>query len=49
MMNYALFPVLLVEFYSEVYIACRPEDLRAPFGEFGPLKDVYLPRDYYTG
>ncbi|KAM7524626.1 hypothetical protein LguiA_014528 [Lonicera macranthoides] len=28
---------------------CRPEDLRAPFGEFGPLKDVYLPRDYYTG
>ncbi|KAL7616954.1 hypothetical protein Lser_V15G02337 [Lactuca serriola] len=28
---------------------CRPEDLRVPFGEFGPLKDVYLPRDYYTG
>ncbi|PWA52335.1 serine/arginine-rich SC35-like splicing factor SCL33 [Artemisia annua] len=28
---------------------CRPEDLRGPFGEFGPLKDVYLPRDYYTG
>lgn len=27
----------------------RPEDLRVPFGEFGPLKDVYLPRDYYTG
>ncbi|KAK6937007.1 RNA recognition motif domain, partial [Dillenia turbinata] len=26
-----------------------PEDLRRPFGEFGPLKDVYLPRDYYTG
>uniref|UniRef100_A0A251SR31 Putative nucleotide-binding alpha-beta plait domain-containing protein n=1 Tax=Helianthus annuus TaxID=4232 RepID=A0A251SR31_HELAN len=26
-----------------------PEDLRGPFGEFGPLKDVYLPRDYYTG
>ncbi|KAI3688084.1 hypothetical protein L1987_81791 [Smallanthus sonchifolius] len=28
---------------------CRPEDLREPFGEFGPMKDVYLPRDYYTG
>ncbi|KAK6925789.1 RNA recognition motif domain [Dillenia turbinata] len=28
---------------------CRPEDLRRPFGEFGPLKDVYLPRDYHTG
>ncbi|XP_058212416.1 serine/arginine-rich SC35-like splicing factor SCL33 isoform X3 [Rhododendron vialii] len=28
---------------------CRPEDLRGPFGEFGPLKDVYLPRDYNTG
>ncbi|KAG9148302.1 hypothetical protein Leryth_012253 [Lithospermum erythrorhizon] len=27
----------------------RTEDLRGPFGEFGPLKDVYLPRDYYTG
>ncbi|KAL6986956.1 Arginine/serine-rich splicing factor scl25a transcript I [Sarracenia purpurea var. burkii] len=28
---------------------CRPEDLRGPFGAFGPLKDIYLPRDYYTG
>ncbi|WCJ34084.1 Serine/arginine-rich SC35-like splicing factor SCL30A [Euphorbia peplus] len=28
---------------------CRPEDLRGPFGRFGPLKDIYLPRDYYTG
>ncbi|KAF5735707.1 serine/arginine-rich SC35-like splicing factor SCL30A [Tripterygium wilfordii] len=28
---------------------CRPEDLRRPFGRFGPLKDIYLPRDYYTG
>ncbi|GJT18220.1 serine/arginine-rich SC35-like splicing factor SCL33 [Tanacetum coccineum] len=23
---------------------CRPEDLRRPFGQFGPLKDIYLPR-----
>ncbi|GLJ04950.1 hypothetical protein SUGI_0007660 [Cryptomeria japonica] len=28
---------------------CRPEDLRQPFGRFGSLKDIYLPRDYYTG
>ncbi|XP_020578601.1 serine/arginine-rich SC35-like splicing factor SCL33 isoform X2 [Phalaenopsis equestris] len=28
---------------------CRPEDLRKPFGQFGPLKDIYLPRDYYSG
>uniref|UniRef100_A0A6N2MQE2 RRM domain-containing protein n=1 Tax=Salix viminalis TaxID=40686 RepID=A0A6N2MQE2_SALVM len=28
---------------------CRPEDLRRLFGRFGPLKDIYLPRDYYTG
>ncbi|RVW48644.1 Serine/arginine-rich SC35-like splicing factor SCL30A [Vitis vinifera] len=28
---------------------CRGEDLRRPFGQFGPLKDIYLPRDYYTG
>ncbi|XP_014514837.1 serine/arginine-rich SC35-like splicing factor SCL33 isoform X2 [Vigna radiata var. radiata] len=28
---------------------CRAEDLHGPFGQFGPVKDVYLPRDYYTG
>nr|CAB3503431.1 unnamed protein product [Digitaria exilis] len=28
---------------------CRPDDLRRPFGKFGRVKDVYLPRDYYTG
>ncbi|KAL5976743.1 Arginine/serine-rich splicing factor scl25a transcript I [Asimina triloba] len=28
---------------------CRQEDLRRPFGQFGQLKDIYLPRDYYTG
>ncbi|KAK3147117.1 hypothetical protein QOZ80_3BG0278300 [Eleusine coracana subsp. coracana] len=28
---------------------CRPEDLRRPFGKFGRVKDIYLPRDYYTG
>ncbi|GAU34420.1 hypothetical protein TSUD_393730 [Trifolium subterraneum] len=28
---------------------CRPEDLHDPFSQFGPVKDIYLPRDYYTG
>lgn len=28
---------------------CRPDELRSPFERFGPLKDVYLPKDYYTG
>ncbi|XP_039140620.1 serine/arginine-rich SC35-like splicing factor SCL33 isoform X2 [Dioscorea cayenensis subsp. rotundata] len=28
---------------------CRTDDLRKSFGQFGPLKDIYLPRDYYTG
>ncbi|XP_038696765.1 serine/arginine-rich SC35-like splicing factor SCL33 [Tripterygium wilfordii] len=28
---------------------CRQEDLRRPFGRFGPLKDIYLPRNYHTG
>ncbi|KAI5078207.1 hypothetical protein GOP47_0005878 [Adiantum capillus-veneris] len=29
--------------------AFRAEDLRAPFKRFGPLRDIYLPRDYHTG
>ncbi|KAJ7980572.1 Serine/arginine-rich SC35-like splicing factor [Quillaja saponaria] len=28
---------------------CRQEDLRRPFGQFGQVKDIYLPKDYYTG
>ncbi|GKU85585.1 hypothetical protein SLEP1_g239 [Rubroshorea leprosula] len=27
----------------------RPEDLRIPFERFGQVKDVYLPKNYYTG
>ncbi|KAE8780212.1 farnesyl pyrophosphate synthase [Hordeum vulgare] len=26
----------------------RPEDIRVPFERFGPVWDVYLPKDYYT-
>ncbi|KAK1298618.1 Serine/arginine-rich splicing factor 33 [Acorus calamus] len=32
-----------------VPLNCRPEELRAPFERFGPVRDVYLPKDYYTG
>ncbi|CAF2059730.1 unnamed protein product [Brassica oleracea] len=28
---------------------CRQEDLRRSFEQFGPLKDMSMPRDYYTG
>lgn len=32
-----------------ISLDARPEDLRIPFERFGPLKDVYLPKNYYTG
>ncbi|KAK9084082.1 hypothetical protein Scep_030553 [Stephania cephalantha] len=32
-----------------VSLDARPEDLRVPFERFGPVKDVYLPKNYYTG
>ncbi|KAG6498816.1 hypothetical protein ZIOFF_038565 [Zingiber officinale] len=30
-------------------LTCRPEDLRVPFERFGPVRDVYMPKDYYSG
>jgi len=39
----------LIWSFQMLYLVCRPEDLHDPFGQFGPVKDVYLPRDYYTG
>ncbi|KAK4388493.1 Serine/arginine-rich SC35-like splicing factor SCL28 [Sesamum angolense] len=32
-----------------ISLSARPEDLRVPFERFGPIKDVYLPKNYYTG
>ncbi|GFY85205.1 SC35-like splicing factor 28 [Actinidia rufa] len=32
-----------------ISLDARPEDLRIPFERFGPIKDIYLPRNYYTG
>ena len=26
----------------------RPEDLRRIFGKYGPIRDIYIPLDYYT-
>ncbi|XP_057870586.2 serine/arginine-rich SC35-like splicing factor SCL28 isoform X2 [Cryptomeria japonica] len=34
---------------ARIMVENRPEDLRIPFERFGPVKDVYLPRNYYTG
>nr|XP_043632412.1 serine/arginine-rich SC35-like splicing factor SCL30 [Erigeron canadensis]XP_043632413.1 serine/arginine-rich SC35-like splicing factor SCL30 [Erigeron canadensis]XP_043632414.1 serine/arginine-rich SC35-like splicing factor SCL30 [Erigeron canadensis] len=28
---------------------CRPEELRVPFERYGVVRDVYLPKNYYTG
>nr|GEW99196.1 serine/arginine-rich SC35-like splicing factor SCL30 [Tanacetum cinerariifolium] len=28
---------------------CRPEELRVLFERFGVVRDVYLPKNYYTG
>ncbi|XP_037421320.1 filaggrin-like isoform X8 [Triticum dicoccoides] len=30
-------------------ISCRYEDLRVPFAKFGPVRDIYMPKDYYSG
>ncbi|KAL5712747.1 hypothetical protein ACHQM5_014888 [Ranunculus cassubicifolius] len=32
-----------------IALDARPEDLREPFEKFGKVKDVYLPKNYYTG
>lgn len=32
-----------------ISLTARVEDLRVPFERFGPVKDVYLPKNYYTG
>ncbi|KAK6915515.1 RNA recognition motif domain [Dillenia turbinata] len=32
-----------------ISLDARPEDLRKPFERYGPVKDVYLPKDYHTG
>ncbi|XP_068664066.1 serine/arginine-rich SC35-like splicing factor SCL28 isoform X2 [Aristolochia californica] len=32
-----------------ISLDARQEDLRKPFERFGPVKDVYLPKNYYTG
>lgn len=36
-------------FCSNHYFCYRSEDLRVPFERFGLVRDVYLPKDYYTG
>uniref|UniRef100_A0A0E0GMQ3 RRM domain-containing protein n=1 Tax=Oryza nivara TaxID=4536 RepID=A0A0E0GMQ3_ORYNI len=31
-----------------ISLTARPEDIRIPFEQFGPVKDVYLPRNFHT-
>ncbi|CAL4914538.1 unnamed protein product [Urochloa decumbens] len=31
-----------------ISLTVRPEDIRVPFEQFGPVKDVYLPRNFHT-
>lgn len=31
------------------HVARRPQDIRISFERFGPVKDVYLPKNYHTG
>lgn len=28
---------------------CRADEIRVPFERFGPVRDVYIPKDYYSG
>ncbi|XXG79342.1 hypothetical protein AAC387_Pa09g0436 [Persea americana] len=38
-----------LRFDRSVVYDSGPDDLRIPFERFGPVKDVYLPKNYYTG
>lgn len=38
-----------IYYYKHMRLFCKPEDLRIPFERFGPVKDVYLPKNFYIG
>ncbi|VAI13855.1 unnamed protein product [Triticum turgidum subsp. durum] len=46
--NCCLWHATLVNVDTMLY-ANPAEDLRVPFERFGPVRDVYLPKDYYSG
>ncbi|VDK42862.1 unnamed protein product [Anisakis simplex] len=35
-------------YVRQVHYAARPDDLRVVFERIGPLRDVYIPLDYYS-
>ncbi|VDM20013.1 unnamed protein product [Wuchereria bancrofti] len=35
-------------YVRQVHYSARPDDLRALFEQMGPVRDVYIPLDYYT-
>lgn len=41
--------ICLSIYFDRLCPFCRSEDLRIPFERFGPVRDVYLPKNYYTG
>lgn len=41
--------ICTISFKCLIVFVFRPNDLRDSFERFGPLKDIYLPRNYYTG
>jgi hypothetical protein len=47
--SYFLWFVFLCYCVYFMVMVFRPDDLRIPFERFGPVKDVYLPKDYYSG
>lgn len=34
--------------YDFTLRSCRPDDVRYKFERYGEIRDVYLPRDYYS-
>lgn len=34
--------------FADMLYHDRPEDVRAKFERYGEIRDIYLPRDYYT-
>jgi len=32
----------------QFFFICRPEDLRRIFAKYGPIRDIYIPLDYYS-
>ena len=47
---YLTYPLFLTVLCSDLFVPApaRSDELRALFERYGEVRDVYLPRDYYT-